>query len=1182
MSNDIRIGNQTAFSASRTMEPLEFAVEQGFRAFEWFVDKKIGADGNPAGWDETDMDKQQREVIRRIGESHDILYTVHAPWQANPLHSRAERLLKRSIDFARDIGADLVNLHLYMDRGAEAYVEALTPVIAYAADGGVRLSIENTPLTGPSDFNDTFLCLDRLPVDTDHVGMCLDIGHANLFSGTHNDYIRYIDELAPQIPIIHLHVHENWGDRDSHLTLFTGPARDNDKGIQACLERLRKRRFGGAMILEQWPQPPELLSAAERHLKRLMRPIGTDRGRRHQRKGAGTSSDEESEPHPAGQSDAARPVPQYDINALIAAAHDRNPSWRQRLGWISDLVSDPGFSGSPEQLAALAVYLRFLGTGELVCAEDGRHFRPHHHAGAALAIEQRLEAIADPQHTWILRKIHPWLPSYDRAFQRSEPLTRIRDIAHRNDIPKALKGEIKRRLQNKLHRCAGPEDLKTSQEILERITAPGGDYAPGFVEEFKVFHQELREFFNAGTLNQRLEGLLPTLPSPDGARVRSFLHLKAAPHGTAAQLLKVLEQLTKLRESLAQRVRGADPELAQKIRLADIALEDYAFALLSETANRLERRSGDRDWEATLRALSIAVANVGLSHLEAAECTALSSELRAWTTGFDPTRRFLSLRLKATLDRVRRLTEDYTDRILLLFPPLVTDLGQALGVAGHAIQAFSEGDIRGNLVFQLSRLTEAVQRDMTALLNLPPWEGVAPGESSGTLIRCPSLDGLRSMDRAVIVLLESAQGDEEIPNQVRGILLAHPIPRLSHLGVRARQAGVPFAISDDRSRLSPFEALLNRPVRLQITGDQVSMAPASAGRAPEPQAGGRRKPPVPPVQLSPEGRLTPLGEARVENCGAKATAAARLRALAKESQGLFQAPRGLVLPFGAMEHQLGQTPELEKEYRRHRAALQSDGPGAPDDSLEALRRILLRLPPPREITKQIEQFFGADTPLAVRSSASGEDLDNLAGAGLYDSLVGVPPARSDGAVQRVWASLWNRRAAMSRSQNGIDHAAIHMAVLIQELVEPELSFIMHTADPVKGNPEQAWVELAVGLGETLASAAQPGSPYRLLCDRRTGQASLEACASFSLALKSAPGAQTKAERIDYTIIPLSADPGAAAALGARLSKIAEFLESAFGGPQDVEGVVTGGDIHIVQTRPQQGIVSRPTSIEQRM
>jgi hypothetical protein len=62
-----------------------------------------------------------------------------------------------------------------------------------------------------------------------------------------------------------------------------------------------------------------------------------------------------------------------------------------------------------------------------------------------------------------------------------------RHIGHRNDIPSELKREIKQSLQNKLHRCAGPEDLATSAGLLERITAPGANYSPVFVEQFKIF-----------------------------------------------------------------------------------------------------------------------------------------------------------------------------------------------------------------------------------------------------------------------------------------------------------------------------------------------------------------------------------------------------------------------------------------------------------------------------------------------------------------------------------------------------------------------------------------------------------------------------------------------------------------------------------------------------------------------
>ena len=177
----------------------------------------------------------------------------------------------RSIDFARDIGADLVNLHLYMDDGPQGYAQALEPVLRYAIAAKQRLSIENTPQTTPDDFNQTFACLAELPdILPGAVGMCLDIGHANLCAPTHNNFLRYLDLLADTVPIIHVHAHENNGDRDSHLTLFTGPSRADDSGIRAFVERLRQRAYHGAVILEQWPHPPQLLVEAALRLRSFL------------------------------------------------------------------------------------------------------------------------------------------------------------------------------------------------------------------------------------------------------------------------------------------------------------------------------------------------------------------------------------------------------------------------------------------------------------------------------------------------------------------------------------------------------------------------------------------------------------------------------------------------------------------------------------------------------------------------------------------------------------------------------------------------------------------------------------------------------------------------------------------------------------------------------------------------
>lgn len=129
------------------------------------------------------------------------------------------------------------------------------------------------------------------------------------------------------------------------------------------------------------------------------------------------------------------------------------------------------------------------------------------------------------------------------------PLTRIRDIAHRNDIPSDLKREIKHTLQNKLHRNAGPEDLVATEAMLGRITAHGTNYSEAFVHEFRVFTDELRDFFNAGSLVQILDGVRPALDESGQAALNHFLQAKGHMEhdGSAGAIADCLHQLTSVR-----------------------------------------------------------------------------------------------------------------------------------------------------------------------------------------------------------------------------------------------------------------------------------------------------------------------------------------------------------------------------------------------------------------------------------------------------------------------------------------------------------------------------------------------------------------------------------------------------------------------------------------------------------
>jgi sugar phosphate isomerase/epimerase len=266
----IRIGNQSSFSAPRVELPFDFAVENSLDAFEWFPDRHSSG----VGWSEDDLSEGTRSLIKDTARAHDIELSVHAPWWANPLTSESLGILSKSMRFAQDIGASLLNIHLYREQGIQSFVRAIDPLLDRLASSNIRLSIENTPLTGPEDFNELFSELDRMGMaGAGHMGMCLDLGHANLCQATLNDYLKFIDLIDSRIPIIHVHLHENYGDHDSHLTLFTGPAGKDPTGIEGFLIRLHHRCFSGCIIFEQWPEPPGLLLDARNRLLAIIEKI---------------------------------------------------------------------------------------------------------------------------------------------------------------------------------------------------------------------------------------------------------------------------------------------------------------------------------------------------------------------------------------------------------------------------------------------------------------------------------------------------------------------------------------------------------------------------------------------------------------------------------------------------------------------------------------------------------------------------------------------------------------------------------------------------------------------------------------------------------------------------------------------------------------------------------------------
>ena len=114
--------------------------------------------------------------------------------------------------------------------------------------------------------------------------------------------------------------------------------------------------------------------------------------------------------------------------------------------------------------------------------------------------------------------------------------------------------------------------------------------------------------------------------------------------------------------------------------------------------------------------------------------------------------------------------------------------------------------------------------------------------------------------------------------------------------------------------------------------------------------------------------------------------------------------------------------------------------------------------------------FGERSAYAIRSSATAEDQPRASFAGLHDTFLGITGSEAIlHHVRRCWASIFTERAVTYRLQTGVRHHDALMAVVVQQMLVPECSGVMFTADPVTSNRKVVSVEASFGLGEALVS-----------------------------------------------------------------------------------------------------------------
>ena len=256
----------------------------------------------------------------------------------------------------------------------------------------------------------------------------------------------------------------------------------------------------------------------------------------------------------------------------------------------------------------------------------------------------------------------------------------------------------------------------------------------------------------------------------------------------------------------------------------------------------------------------------------------------------------------------------------------------------------------------------------------------------------------------------------------------------------------------------------------------------------------------------------------------------------------------------------------------------------PQDNGATIRAAFERAPIPPEIERNILAAYRehGEGPVAVRSSATAEDLPEAAFAGQQDTFLNISDEQALlDSVRRCWASLWTDRAIAYRERQRIDQRTVKLAIVVQRMVFAEIAGVLFTANPVTGARDEVVIDASPGLGEAVVSGLVTPDHF-VLRKRRWGWSIAERRAGLrEVIVRARLGGATEhmdgSADIDVPVLPDRALR--------RLARLGVAIERHFERPQDVEWAWASGELFILQARPITVLpepTPRPSKQQQRM
>ncbi|MEM4372659.1 MAG: pyruvate, water dikinase, partial [Metallosphaera sp.] len=216
---------------------------------------------------------------------------------------------------------------------------------------------------------------------------------------------------------------------------------------------------------------------------------------------------------------------------------------------------------------------------------------------------------------------------------------------------------------------------------------------------------------------------------------------------------------------------------------------------------------------------------------------------------------------------------------------------------------------------------------------------------------------------------------------------------------------------------------------------------------------------------------------------------------------------------------------------------------------------------------ELSRAVGKEILVAVRSSATAEDIESASFAGQQDTYLNVKRANLINMVKAVWASLYNERAIEYRKSKGIDSSKVEMAVVVQKMVNSRSSGVMFTLNPSNGDRNFIVIESSWGLGEAVVGGKV--TPDEVIISKHDLKILDKRIAKKNMKIVYNQGNNVE--------VPLNGEESESPSISdeeaLELAKLALKIESHYGMPMDIEWAIDADlkfpdNVFIVQARPE--------------